>query len=199
MANPNTPYGLRPYAYAWGGPYNGAVSVYYVPAGNATALFLGDPVALIGNSSDANGIPAVQIATAGASDYFLGPVVGVANNAGQAVITVQWTTPVYIPVSTAAYVYVADDPNLVHAIQEDSVGGALATGAPGGGALLVAGTGSTVTGMSGWQLQSSSLGANSTSQLRIMRLLQETDNAIGVNAKWLVRNNLNTWYGLASN
>ena len=66
MANPNTPYGLRPYAYMSGAPYNGAVRTYYVPVGNATALFLGDPVVLITNSSDGNGIPTVEIATAGA-------------------------------------------------------------------------------------------------------------------------------------
>jgi len=40
MANANTPRGLQPYAYSWGAPYNGAARVYYVPAGNATALYL---------------------------------------------------------------------------------------------------------------------------------------------------------------
>ncbi len=200
MANVNGPFGLRPYAYAWGGPYNGAVSVYYVPATNATALFIGDPIALIGSSSDANGVPGVKIATAGATNYFLGPFLGMANNAGEAVITVQWTTPVYLPASTAAYIYVADDPNLVHAIQEDSVGSALTAAAAGGNADLVAGTGSTVTGFSGWQLQSSSVthGTDATAQLRIMRALQQQDNAIGTNARWLVRTNLNSWTNLAS-
>jgi hypothetical protein len=193
VANINGPFGLRPLSYAWGGPYNGAVSTFYVPASNATALFLGDPLALLGNSSDANGVPAVGIATAGSTNYWLGPMLGVSNNAGSAVITVQWTTPVYIPANTAAYVYVADDPNLVHEIQEDSVGGALAATAAGLNANLVAGTGSTVTGWSGWQLQSSSAAVTATLQLRIMRLTQKTGNAIGANAKWLVRNNLNSW------
>ena len=65
MANPNTPYGIRPYAYASGAPYNGAVQVYYVPVGNATALYLGDPVSVVTNSSDANGVPTAEIASAG--------------------------------------------------------------------------------------------------------------------------------------
>lgn len=200
MANVNGPFGMRPYAYAWGGPYNGAVSVYYVPPTNAAALYLGDPIALIGSSSDANGVPGVQIGTAGASNFILGPFLGMANNAGQPVITVQWTTPVYLPASTAAYIYVADDPNLLHVIQEDSVGGALTAGAAGGNANLVAGSGSTITGFSGWQLQSSSIshGTDTTKQLRVMRALQQQDNAIGNNAKWLVRTNLNSWSNLAS-
>ena len=56
MANANTPRGLQPYPYAWGAPWGGAVRVYSVPSNNATALYLGDPVQLITDSSDGNGI-----------------------------------------------------------------------------------------------------------------------------------------------
>lgn len=189
MANPNTPYGLRPYAYASGAPYNGAVQVYYVPVGNATALYMGDPVTVVTNSSDGNGVPTVAIGTAGGGAYITGCFVGRANNAGQATIPVLQSNNVYLPASTAAYVYVADDPNLVFAIQED---GAMVTGASSRNADLVAGTGSTVTAQSGWQLSSASLQTTATLQLRIMRMLQETDNAVGTNAKWLCRINLHT-------
>lgn len=192
MANPNTPYGLRPYSDMSGKPYNGAVRTYYVPAGNATALYLGDPVNLVSNSADANGVPAVEIATAGSGNQVLGAFLGMSNNAGSAIITVQWTTPVYLPASTAAYIYVSDDPFLLYAIQEDSVGGAMAAGAGGGNANLVAGSGNTVTGQSGWQLDSSTLshtGSDTTLQLRVIQALQEIDNAIGTNAKWLVKLN----------
>ena len=44
MANANSPRGLVPYAFASGAVYNGAFNTYYVPAGNGTALYLGDPV-----------------------------------------------------------------------------------------------------------------------------------------------------------
>jgi uncharacterized protein YcfJ len=84
-------------------------------------------------------------------------------------------------------------------IQEDSVGGAIAA-ATGGMANgnLVAGAGSTTTGMSGWQLQSSgvSSSANPTFQLRILSTLRGPDNAIGVNCKWVVRLNLPQLWGL---
>ncbi len=198
MANVNGPFGLRPFAMAWGGYYTGAARTYYVPATNTTALFLGDPIALISNSSDGNGVPAVEIATAGVGNFFLGAMMGVSNNAGASVITVQWTTPVYVPANTAAYIYVSDDPQTLYAVQEN---GAMASGASGGGVDLVAGSGSTVTGFSGWQLNSSTLahGGETFStqstwhQMRIIELLQKEDNAVGTNAKWLCKINTNSW------
>lgn len=193
MANPNTPYGLRPYAFMSGAPYNGAVRTYAVPSGNATALFFGDPVNLIGNSSDGNGVANVVIATAGAGHQILGTFVGRSNSAGsQPIIPLLQSNFPYLPASTAAYVYVTDDPFLLYAAQEDGIGGAMVSGAPGGNVEMVAGSGSTVTSQSGWQLDSSTLsqaGGDSTFQMRIIELLQEADNAVGLSAKWLVKIN----------
>lgn len=191
MPNANAPRGLIPYSYQGGGPYNGAVNTYYVPVGNATALFIGDPVVIITNSSDGNGVQSVGIATAAGSNYILGAFMGVSNNAGQATIPVLQSQPVYLPAGTAAYVYVSDDPNLLYWAQEDSVGGAMVSGASGRNVSLIAGAGNTTTGYSGWQLDSSTL-ATTALQMRIMQMLQEADNAVGVNAKWLTRINLNS-------
>lgn len=194
MANPNTPYGLRPYAYMSGAPWGGAVRTYYVPSGNATALYLGDPVNFT-YSSDGNGIPVCEIATAGAAHQIVGAFLGISNNAGLPanVITLLQSQTPYLAASQAAYIYVSDDPFLLYAIQEDSSGGAIASNsAAGGNANLVSGSGSTVTSQSGWQLQSSSVtntGSDGTKQLRIIQALQEVDNAIGVNCKWLVKIN----------
>lgn len=189
MANPNTPYGLRPYANQSGSPYNGAVRTYYVPVGNSTALYLGDPVMIVTNSSDGNGVPTVAIATAAGGAQVLGAFMGISNNAGQSTITLLQNQTPHLAVSQAAYVYVSDDPYLLYAIQEDSVGGAMVSGASGRNADLIAGSGSTVTSQSGWQLDSSTLQTTSTLQLRIIQALQEADNAVGVNAKWLVKIN----------
>ena len=192
MANSNAPFGLRPVAYMSGAPYNGAARVYAVPANNATALYLGDPVNIIQNSADANGVPNVVIAQAGATHQVLGTFAGIANNAGSLVIPLLQSQTPYLAASQQAYVYVTDDPFLLYEIQEDSVGGAMVAGAGGGNAELVAGTGSTVTGQSGWMLDSSTLsqgGTDSTFQLRIIQALQQTDNAIGLYAKWLVKIN----------
>lgn len=189
MANPNTPRGLIPYAYMSGAPYNGATRVYYVPVGNATALFLGDPVVGITNSSDGNGVGSVGIATAAGGTPILGTFAGIANNAGAPTIALLQNQTPYLAASQAAYVYVTDDPFLLYMIQEDSVGGAMVSGAAGRNADLIAGTGSTVSSYSGWMLDSSTLATTNTRQLRIIQALQQPDNAIGVNAKWLVKIN----------
>lgn len=193
MANANIPRGLQPIAFQSGAPWGGAMRTYSVPVGNATALFMGDPVTLIGSSSDANGVPNVQIATAGAgaTNYVLGAFMGRSNNAGLLVDPLLQSDHPYLPAATAAYVYVCDDPYLLYLIQEDGIGGAMPAGASGGNADLVAGSGSTFTSESGWQLDSSSLthGSDTTAQLRIIQAYQSIDNAIGLNAKWLVKIN----------
>jgi hypothetical protein len=190
MANPNTPFGLRPYAYMSGAPYNGAVRTYYVPSGNATALFLGDPVVMVSANSDGNGVQSVVVASAGDSNPVLGAFMGISNNAGQAVITLQQTQTPYLAASQAAYVYVSDDPFLLYLLQEDSVGGSLVSGANNRNANLISGSGSTATSQSGWLLDSSTLATSSARQMRIIQALQETDNTVATSyAKWLCKIN----------
>lgn len=191
MANANIPRGIIPYAYRSGAPYNGAVRVYYKPA-TANALYIGDPVLVLAATADANGVPGIDIATAGATNYLTGSFAGVANNAGQLVIPVLQGNPVYLPASTAAYIYVADDPTLLYWAQEDSDGGAMAATEASGNVDLVAGTGSTVTSYSGWELNSNTAGTGATLQMRIIQALQQPDNAIGDYAKWLVSINLHS-------
>lgn len=185
MANANTPRGLQPYAYRSGAPYAGAVRVYYVPVGNGTALYLGDPVITVTNSSDGNGVQTVGIATAASTNPILGAFMGRANNAGTTTIPLLQSNNVYLPASTAAYVYVCDDPTLLYEVQEDSVGGSMVSGVSGQNVSLIAGAGSTTTAYSGWQLDSSTVSTSSL-QMRIIQGLQEVDNTIGsANAKWL--------------
>jgi hypothetical protein len=190
MPNINGPFGLRPYSMKSGAPYNGAIRVYYVPASNPTALYLGDPVVNITNSSDGNGIQTVQVASAGDSNQILGAFQGITNNAGQTVITLQQTQTPYLAASQAAYVMVSDDPDLLYAVQEDGSGGAsMVSGASGRNANLLSGTGNNYSGQSGWTMQTSSLATTAAHQLRIIQLLQEPDNAVGQYARWLVKLN----------
>jgi hypothetical protein len=96
----------------------------------------------------------------------------------------------YLASGQAAYIYVCDDPTLLYAIQEDSVGGSMVSGASGRNANLIAGSGSTVTSQSGWLLDSSTLATTAAEQLRIVQALQETDNTVATAyCKWLVRLN----------
>lgn len=182
MANANTPFGLRPLRHRNGAPYNGAARRYFIPASDSNAVYIGDPVILAG-SADSDGIATVGIATAGSGAYMLGPVVSVEP------ITRDSTT--YREASTARYVWVADDPDLIFEVQEDGVGGALAAANVGQNADWVAGTGSTITGLSGAQLDSSTAATTNTLQLRILGFSQRVGNEPGnANAKMLVSINL---------
>lgn len=183
MANADTPRGLWPVRHKNGAPYNGAATRYYVPSSDNTALYLGDPVVVAG-SADANGVATVAKATAGSGAYMLGPVVAVEPETNSSTI--------YRAASTARYVYVADDPDLIFEIQEDSVGGALAATSVGLNADWIAGSGSTATGYSGAELDSNTADTTNTLQLRILGFAQRPDNEIGTNAKVLVSINLHS-------
>lgn len=196
MANANAPFGLRP-INANGMPWTGQGRMVCFPASDANNVFLGDPVVPTG-LTDANGVPIVTIATAGATNTILGAFLGRTNGpagggAANALAPVTRDLPVYRQASVLTYGLVTDDPNQAFAVQEDSVGGAIAAGVAGfANGNLVAGAGSVVTGFSGWQLQSSGVSgaANPTFQLKILGLIRGPDNLLGVNAKWAVRLNL---------
>lgn len=181
MANANTPFGMRPVRHRNGAPYNGAATRYFVPASDSTALYLGDPVQIAG-SADADGIATVTRATAAGGNYMLGAVVGVDPVEGAGAGGRDSTT--YRAASTARYVWVADDPDLVFEMQEDGVGGALAATNIGQNIDLIAGTGSTVTGLSAFQADSSTAATTNTLQLRLIGFAQKIGNEPGnANAK----------------
>lgn len=185
MANANIPRGLVPVRYRSGAPYNGAANIYYVPSTYATSLYIGDPVVITTDASDANGVQTVEIgAAAGTAVGILGPIVSLAFFDGSPVLR---DSGRYHAASTAGYVLVADDPELLFEIQEDGDAGAMGVGAVGRNAQLISGTGSTVTGWSGWMLDSSTLATTNTHQLRIVAPVLRADNDPTLTkAKWLV-------------
>lgn len=195
MANANIPRGLIPYRMFAGGYYTGAVSVYYVPSSYATALYIGDPVDVISGSNDTIGTPAVQLASVGSP--IAGVMVGIIDGGpAGAIVSVTQGLPIYHPASTAQYIAVADDPNLLFEVQDDASSQARAPDLwAGRNANLVSGSGSTTTGFSGWQLAASTVATTNTLDVKIIRPLQQADNTIGtsantnMNAKWLVRLN----------
>lgn len=73
----------------------------------------------------------------------------------------------------------------MYEIQDDSDGGALTAASVGLNADIVVGTGSTTTGTSAMELDSSTVNTTSA-QLRILGLSHRADNEIAANAKWLV-------------
>lgn len=183
MANTDTPMGLRPIRYLSGAPYNGAVNRYYIPSSDSDGnVYIGALVKLAG-SADANGIPTVS-ANVATGDQVVGVVV--------AVEAVTFDSTIYRADDTARYVLVADDPNLIFEVQEDSVGGALTADSTGNTADLTGFTsGSTSSGRSAIEIDSNTATAtgDGTEDVLILRLAQRPDNAIGTNAVWEVRLN----------
>lgn len=192
MANANIARGLVAVRYRSGAPYNGAGNIYYVPSTYATSLFIGDPVITVTDASDANGIPTVQRATAAGGAYVSGVIGGIIAGGDPPIPTLA-QNPQYHVASTAGYVFVVDDPEILYEIQEDSVGGVMTIGAAGRNADLIAGNGSTVTGWSGWMLDSSTQQTTNTLQLRIEQPVARVDNDPTLDyAKWLVSINLHS-------
>jgi hypothetical protein len=163
-------------------PMSGGLETFYVPATDATALYIGDPVIKAG-SADAAGVATVTRATAGAA--ITGIVCGFVPDG---------TTNLsgYRAASTACYVLVCTDPAQLYEVQEDSVGGALAAVDVGLNADFILAAGNAYNKQSGAMLDTSTKATTSTLPLKIMGLVQRPNNAIGANAKVLVKINVNT-------
>lgn len=176
MANTDTPKGLVPVAHRNGAPYNGAATVYYVPSTYATAIFIGDAVVKTGTSNTAKfeewdiaTLPEVNRAGVGDAEAITGVVVAVGMNRDD-------LSKQYHAASTAGIVWVADDPDLLFEIQAD---GAVPAASIGLNAVLIdTHSGSTITGISGTELDTTSTapGADASYQLTIQRSVNRTDN-----------------------
>lgn len=181
MANIDAAFGLRPIKHRNGAAYNGAFNAYYVPASYATALFIGDPVIKTGTANTAEletsggkfaigTLPEVNKATAGDNNAITGVIVGFGPDPDA-------LSRIYNPASTERLVYVCDDPDVVFEIQAD---GAISAAQVGLNAVLIyTNAGSTVTGMSGVELDTTSdvPAADASNQLTIQRVVNRTDNA----------------------
>lgn len=176
MANVDNPRGLTPTRYLSGAPYNGAVNRYQIPATDSTDTFIGDAVKVTG-SADSDGVPGVIQAAAG--DLITGVIVGFDPDRDD-------LSKQYREADTKRYVLVADSPDIVFEIQEDSDTATLAATDVMSVADIVVAAGDTSTGRSAMELDSDTAATGSSAQLRILRLVPREDNEIGANAKWEV-------------
>jgi hypothetical protein len=186
MANPDTPFGLRPVRHLNGHPWNGQAMRCWCAGGNATALFLGDPVYMTGTACANGCCPAIDLraTTTTANPLpWLGPVVGVEPSTA--------TSVPKLAVSTTGYLNVVVDPYVIYEIQDDNNTG-MAITSVGLNAVWVAGAGSAVTYLSGHELDSGSTtapAADCTFHLMIIGGVDRSDNDISLgNFNWLVLN-----------
>ena len=184
MANVDTPFGLRPIRHRNGAPYNGAVNPYYLRSDYAVATFIGDPVIKTGTSNlvavsaagvgdfDIGTLPTINKATAGATNRITGVIVGFAPLPND-------LTKQYNPASTERVALVCDDPDVIFEIQSD---GALSAAQVSLNAVLIyTSSGSTVSGLSGAELDSGTAtapAADATYQLMIQRASNTPGNDI---------------------
>lgn len=197
MANADTVFGLRPVRYLNGAPWNGQVTRYLIDSGDGTAVFIGDLVKLAGgagaNGSVVQGVPTGGMATviqaAAADPQMLGVVVGF-----EPLLTD--LTVLHRVASTSRVALVVDDPNVIFEVQEDAVGGALAAADVGLNASVIVAAGSTVTGLSGMELDTSTKATTVGLELKIIGFVQRENNEVAsANAKILVLINNHAFRG----
>lgn len=181
MANPDIVRGLVPVSNLYGGAYTGGARVYTTPAGDGTAIFIGDPVKLAGTGQVVNGQTYTDVIQAASTNVVVGVVIGV-------LAETRDSLP-YRAASTVRRLLVVDDPNAEFEIQEVSGGTALTANDIGLNANFVVGSGSTVTGYSGVELNNATEATGNTLDLKIVGLVPRENNAVGENAKWIVRLN----------
>lgn len=180
MANTTGPFGLRPVRHKSGAPWNGASNPYYVPSTYGTALYVGDPVVKTGTSNTAavkapgvgafniGTLPEINKATAGDANRVTGVIVGFAALPND-------LTKQYNPASTERIVFVCDDPDIAFEIQAD---GAIPAASIGLNAVFIyTQSGSTVTGLSGVELDTTSdvPAADASNQMVILRAVNRED------------------------
>lgn len=166
MARTNSPFGLQPWNTVL------RAGMYAIVTANTTAVFIGDAVNHGGTSYTTKWgqLPGLaDTATmAGAAGKTIGPVLGLFDHKGDPIL--------YMPASTtgdgviAGFALVADHPDQLFLVQEDSDSENIVAAEIGLNADMVVGSGSTKTGLSAAALDSSTEASTSTLMLKIVSL-----------------------------
>lgn len=180
MANTNAPFGLMPYSHqASGTPGRG--SEYRIASAQSGSIFTGDPVKSSGTGKG--------ILVAAAGDIMLGVFNGCqyVDTDGSIIYSQFWPTGKTVLSGSEVIAWVYDDPWMLFTVQAS---GALAAADLGALADVTMGTaGSTATGRSGAQLDSTTIAVGGSEGLKIIDIVRSPDNAIGTNAKLVVQIN----------
>ncbi|RJQ53485.1 MAG: hypothetical protein C4521_07505 [Actinobacteria bacterium] len=168
MANTNSPFGFRARRHMTGGMIR--LSEYSIASAYNANIFFGDPVEMTGTGKNIQLAPEDNVDSIG---VFAG--CRYVDSQGNQKFSKYW------PAGTTATDIVAlvyDDPNIVFEMQVSTIAAADV------GQLVdwAAGTGSTVTGVSGAYADTATAAASNAS-LRIIGLVPRVDNAYGAYAK----------------
>ena len=181
MANKDQPRGFSPVGYLNGQKYTGAHRRYYKSA-TAGILGIGDPVVRATNSTDPEGGPEIVRATTGSA--ITGVIVGIEPDRDD-------LEQRHLASADARYVYVADEPDLIFAVQDNGgATGIVVTNVGEHVDSVAAIDADTTTGRSKYELDTEAIATDNT--WRIEALSSRVGNAVGANAEWLVSANLHT-------
>lgn len=181
MANADTPFGFRPIKHRNGAPYNSAANPYHVTNASNNALFIGDPVVIVGTSNTAaisvpgggtfaiGTLPDILRASAGAGNRITGIIVGF--YASPTALEDQYRVD-----ATERVALVCDDPDVVFECQADSATDLAATSVGAAFNFVLTHGGSVTSGLSGAELDGSDEGTDPQDQLILTRFVNRDDN-----------------------
>lgn len=180
MANTSRIQGFKPVKHLTGTAWNGQANLYFIPATDGTAVYIGDVVKLAG-SADTDGVaPTVTLASAG--DAVVGVVVGFLPNPDN--LNVGGTGRA---ASTARYVWVSDSPDTIY--EAEASNGTPAATDVGLNVNHAVGTPSSTFARSGAYLDFGTEAGTATLTFKILGFVGRPDNEVGASAKLLVKIN----------
>lgn len=184
MANTDTRFGFRPVRHRNGAPYNGAAEPMYIASSyDSGGMFVGDLIVKVAAGSNTSrveapgvgsfppgALPQVQLAAVTDGTFASGVIVGFAANPSN-------LEQKHNPTSTERIALVCTDPDIVYEIQAD--GDLTETMIGLNGTFIRTHAGSTVTGLSGEELDTGTTtapAANASLMLRIVGMVNRDDN-----------------------
>ena len=180
MANKNIISGFTPIGTLSGADYHGKMRRVVFAVGDSVAAFPGDLVKLTGTVDATGKIPVVAQATAGAAA--IGVLVSLEPNfEDEGSLNTN-----YRKTLTAQTGYVLFGQDVLYTIQEDSVTNAIEITEAGFNCDVTVGSGNTITGASGMELESTTAANTSSLNVRLHHVFDAPDNALGDHAKWVV-------------
>ena len=183
MANTDAARGFQAVDNLSGAGYSGRLKKVAFASGDSTAAFKGSLVKYTGASLNNGEIPVVTLASP-ADTKLVGAIVSFEPQRGGNFNTYHRTA------STERIAYIPADPKTLYMVQEDSVGGSMSTSAViGQNVDFTAESGSTVTGYSTMELDSSTVADTAALPIRLQNVVERSDNLGGTgdsNAAWIV-------------
>lgn len=182
MANPDAPKGLQIWGpllreRLYGVEATLAVALYHghmvITESTAVASKFGNYTVVISRAT--GGLSEVVGAVTALFDYNMDPVLYLAATAGDSTMT--------------GYAMVADHPEQEFVVQEDGDGGVCTIGDAGQNADMIAtSAGNAGTGLSGWEMDSSTVATTSTRAIQLLNPVPDQDPSL-IHCDWIVRIN----------